>query len=235
MGQPDQMMPADTARALADVYDWVQLIYDSGAFPLGVGVKDGYAKLVALINSFSGTFALAIYSEGSIIGKMAEDALLTGELQHRQQDWIATVAWGDACRELHHWYGAPTDPGGFGISGPKENRVNTDPRVRSYVYPWNFGDVYTNTPNNATGQRMTLAYQFVIERWSGAMESIEEEFIQFVGGPVPNAMSILMAVLKYFMFMAQGQVPHMNYPIDDAVAYLRQRAIEVPARQLITA
>jgi hypothetical protein len=229
MGDPYAMMPADTARALGEDVNWIPLFYNSSAFPLGVGVKDGYAVGVQTIRNIPGTFILDAYSEGTIIAKMLEDALLTGELSDRNDDWIASVKWGDACRELHHWYGDPKDPGGAGISGP-DNTVNTDPRIHSYVYPWNEGDVYANCPNNATGKRMTLVYQLVIERWNGELKSLIEEAEELIKEPVANVISIVSAVFKYFGFIGSGQVAHMDYPIDDAVAYLRQRMAEVPAR-----
>lgn len=228
MGPWDWAMPANTARALGDDVNWIPLLYDNFKFPLGIGVKDGYAKGVALIRSISGPFILAYYSEGSIVGKMLEDALLTGELSDRNEDWIVSVSWGDACRELHNWAGGLKDPGGMGISGP-DNRVDTDPRVHAYVYDWNKGDVYTNCPNNAAGLRMTLVYQLVIERWSGELKSLILEATDLLKEPLINVISIVSAVIKFFTFLGQGQAPHMNYPIDDAVATCRDAMSRNPA------
>lgn len=235
LGDPNAMMPADTARALGNKVNWVEVIYNSGAFPLGVGVTDGTNVLTNLIASTPGTFMIAAYSEGTIIAKNVEQEIVSGSLSDRNDDWVASVKWGDACREAHKWFGSATDPGGEGISGP-DNWVNTDPRIRSFVYEQNFGDVYTNRPLTAAGDRMTLAYQFIIERWSGLLTSLVQEFADFVKEPPANVESIIMAVVQYLIFVGpKAQAPHMDYPIDDAVAYLNQRIIEVPARTVTAA
>lgn len=231
LGDPMQMMPAWTAQALGDQIVWVPLIYDSGSFPLGVGVKDGTTKLANLIAATPGTFMIFSYSEGTIIARNVEDEirLAGGALADRNDDWVASNKWGDACREAHVWNGDPKDPGGEGISGP-DNVVNTDPRSKTWLYQQNEGDVYANRPLSAAGDRMTLIYQFVIERWSGALASAEEELKEFIGSPVTNIWSIFLAVVDYFGFIGKGQAPHMDYPIDDAVAYAQHIIDTVPAR-----
>jgi hypothetical protein len=234
MGPWDWAMPADTARELGEEVDWFALDYANFSFPLGVGAKDGTKKMIDLINAWPGTFMFAAYSEGTIVAKNVELELASGSLQHRYDDWVCSVKWGDACREKGKWFGDPKDPGGQGISGP-DNWVNTPDKIRSFVYPWNEGDVYTNCPDTQAGKRMTLVYQLVIERWNGELKSILAEAQDLLKEPLANVISIVSAIFKYINFVGpQAQAPHMNYPIDDAVAFIRQKMVEVPARTVIT-
>lgn len=226
MGDMWQAMPADTARAVEDLYQWQPVGFNSGAFPLGTGRDDGVRELRRLITEVypDRRFAFASYSLGAVVAADVFDQLRDGDLQHRLGDFIGGVSWGNPRREKGNYAGRSFDPGGAGIAGP-DNLKNTPQNYLSYANP---GDIYTCCPNDDVGENMTMVYNMVMLNWNGSLTGLMTEAAQLLGKPLPEVIDIALAVVNGLRFVGQRQAPHTQYPIDHAVTFLR-RAVLTPA------
>jgi hypothetical protein len=217
MGDMWQQMPADTARALGALVEFQPVGYQSNAFPLGTGADSGVRELKRLINDvYPGRkIILAGYSLGAIITADVFDALRSGDLRHRWNDFVAAVSWGDPRREAHHQAGP--DPGGEGIAGGTANLVNTPWNYRSWVNP---GDIYANNPIGEAGREESLIFNFVMLKWRGSLLSVIDEASHLIGQPIPATIAIIQSVIGGITFFS-NQTPHGAYTIDGALRFLR--------------
>lgn len=215
-----QQMPADTGRAVQDLFYFQPVGYNSGAFPLGIGRDSGIAEVRRLLNSVYPTrrFAFAGFSLGAIVVDDVYDQIRDGDLQHRQDDFLGAVTWGNPRRPQGNWAGGGADPGGAGIAGPG-NLKDLPPNFLCYA---NTGDIYTCCPVGPVGDDMTLVYNIIMTNWNGSLLSIITEAQELLSKPFDAVASIVMACVNGIVFAAQQQAPHLQYPIDDAVAFLKK-------------
>lgn len=226
--------PADVARAVLDVWHWQPIgNYPAQAFPMGPSVQQGIAELKLQIRNHPGKFALAGYSQGAIVTSMtAKHAIFDprGELHDRKDDLIASVTWGNPCRELRKANGNATSgvpiPEGRGISD--DRLENTPDWWFDYAHGGNspFGrDIYTDTPDDDAGENMTAIYK-IVQDMSGFIgpNSLLEQLGEWMQNPVVELPAVFQAIYYGGQFVTSqpfATYAHCNYQLEPAIAYLR--------------
>lgn len=229
-----QGYPADVGIAVKDVW-YFQPVGDwpAKAFPMQPSVELGRASLKKLIRNRPGKIALAGYSQGAMVTAMTlkHDILNPrGELHDRKDDVIAAVAWGNPCRELgvahgNRQMGMPI-PEGRGIAD--DRLENTPPWWYDYAHGANSGrgrDIYTDTPDDATGENMTAIYR-AVQRLSGLLgpDSLTEQIAEMIKRPASEIPAALRAIYFGGQFITTrpfATAPHCTYSIEPAIDYLR--------------
>lgn len=203
--------PSDTARALSEWVEHQPVGYASNAFPLGIGVEAGVKELKRLIRDvYPGRrFILAGYSLGAIITGDVFNALRSGDLRNRFNDLVGVVTWGDPLR--------PSDGVTEGIAGPGANLTDMPPTYRTFTHP---KDIYCSKPVGEAGEHYTLIFNLVLLKWTGSLLSILDQAMDLLQRPLPEVISIVNSVIGAIGFYS-NQAPHMDYPIDGAVQFLR--------------
>lgn len=236
-GMPDPLgpgYPADVARAVLDVWHWQPIgNWPAAAFPMGPSVQAGIAELKLQIRNRPGKFALAGYSQGAIITSLvAKHSIFDprGELHDRKDDLIASVTWGNPCRQLgvangNKASGLPI-PEGRGIS---DDRLEETPSWWfDYAHGANcqFGrDIYTDTPDTDAGENMTAIYK-VVQNISGFMgpNGLLEQIGEWMGNPGAELPAIFEAIYYGGQFVASqpfATYAHCSYDLAPAIGYLR--------------
>lgn len=201
--------------------------YNSGAFPLSVGVNSGIAELRNQINQHPGPFLFSCWSEGAMICAAVLEQLRSGDLQHRLPDFLGAVAFGNPLREAGDWApsvgpGAVPDPGGAGIGGPKYNMKNTPRTWANFANP---GDIYACCDTGPVGDDMRLVFNFALTHWDGAIASLWDEARELTQEPGTAATSIITAVTQAIAFYSGQQRPHQVYdlhaPMNFAVGLIK--------------
>lgn len=230
-------LPADVGHGIEDKF-WFQPVgYTSGAFPLGIGRDSGVAELRRLISEHQAKdpgrrFVLVGFSLGAVIVDDVFDMLRSGELQRFWPYFLGGVKFGDPRREAGvAWDGPrrcpPGVPPGVGIAG-SGNLKNTPDNFRSYVYPQNWGDIYTNSGMTPSGvfdagvaADCQLVYDMIMLNWDGTLTGLLMEATELITKCGEAGLDIIMSCFNGLQFLTQQQAPHMSYPVTDAVAFLR--------------
>ncbi|WP_100474196.1 cutinase family protein [Mycobacteroides abscessus] len=229
----DAGYPADLARAVLDLFRWQGIGYPAAAFPMGQSVDAGIAELLRQmklrLDRFpAAMFVLVGYSQGAIVTSMVWKRYIKGtDLENRI---IGAVTYGNPCREVgvangNRAAGWPV-PAGRGIGD--DRLVGTPAWWYDYAHGANsvWGrDIYTDTPDDKTGEMMTAVYRVVQElknAFIGA-DSLLEQVGQIIRNPPVEIFAVFRAIIYGGQFVAQSPptLPHINYDIEPAVAYLR--------------
>lgn len=127
LGNYDEMVANRVDRDLWQVVR-VRYLGDefSGIFPTTVTYADGYRKLVAAIESTVGKFALCGFGQGAAVCSMVYKEIMSGTLQHRRDDLVAGVMFGNPMREAGHTIPGGINPGGHGMFGPDYRLVGSE-------------------------------------------------------------------------------------------------------------
>lgn len=236
-GQADPLgpgYPADAARAVLDVWNWQPVgNYPAQAFPMGPSVELGRAELKLQIRNHPGKIALAGYSQGAIVTSLVWQHDICdprGELHDRVGDVVASVTWGNPCRERgkangNRASGVPV-PEGRGISD--DRLVDTPDWWMDFAHGGNspFGrDIYTDTPDSDAGEHMTAIYKFV-QNVSGFIgpRSLLEQFGEMFDNPLVEIPAAFQAIYFGGQFVATqpfATYPHCNYDLAPAIQFLR--------------
>lgn len=206
--------PAIVAQAMDDerCY-WQPIGWTNNSIPMTDNIGGGKDELVDQINSRPGTFSLALYSEGEIVGAKVLEELQSGSLQHRMGDFIGAVTFGAPMREMHsHPPGCP-DPGGHGIA--RDRTVNTPDTWWDYADP---GDMYTCTPADQEGDFITSCYQAIAQsNLIGGAGTLEKEMVLIITKTVDVALPLAKAIFKAIAFFGGGVAAHVNYHDRDII------------------
>lgn len=224
--------PADVGRAVDKTWFFQPVFYPAQAFPMGPSVEMGRAELKRLIRERPGRIALAGYSQGAIVTSMVwmYDILNpAGELHDRVNDVVASVTFGNPCREKgkangNRLAGIPI-PAGRGIAD--DRLENTPDWWLDFAHGSNsrFGrDIYTDTPDNDAGEHMTAMYR-VIQNVSGFIgpNSLLEQFGEMFTNPGSELPAVFQAIYFGGQFVTTrpfATFPHCNYDVDAAVRFL---------------
>lgn len=231
-----QGYPADVGLAVQDVWHFQPVgDWPAKAFPMGPSVELGRASLKKLIRNRPGKIALAGYSQGAMVTAMTfrHDILNPrGELHDRLPDIVASVTWGNPCREKgvangNRQMGIPI-PEGRGIADAADRLVDTPAWWYDYAHGANSGqgrDIYTDTPDDDTGENMTAIYR-AVQRLSGLLgpDSLAEQIAEMVKRPVSEIPAALRAIYFGGQFITArpfATAPHCTYSIQPAIDYLR--------------
>lgn len=230
--------PADTARAMLDLYQWQPCFYPAAAFPMQDSYNQGINELCVQVRNWcprNGTrkLALAGYSQGAIVTALFFKRYVqpSGAEFHyllEQNRILGAVTWGNPCRQRGIAYGNdyagwPTDDSG----GIGDDLMTTTPDwwldfAHTANSPWG-RDIYTATPFNATGTDMRAIWP-IVKNVDFAL--LFARLAAVFTNPTTELMAALQAVLYAGMFFiaATPTLPHINYDIAPAVMYLRDRA-----------
>ncbi|MFM8798739.1 MAG: hypothetical protein ACKODT_07265 [Fluviibacter sp.] len=226
--------PADVARAVTDVWHWQPIgNYPAAVFPMGPSVEQGRAELKVQIRNHPGKIALAGYSQGAIVTSMVwkRDILDPGgELHDRVNDVVASVTWGNPCREARVANGNKDAgwpiPDGRGIS---DKRLEGTP---DWWFDYAHGangpngrDIYTDTPDDDAGEDMTAIYK-IVQNVSGFIGpgSLLKQLVAMRTNPLVEIPAAFRAIYFGGQFVTTqpfATFPHCNYDLAPAIRYLR--------------
>jgi hypothetical protein len=216
--------PADVARGVEEKYYWQPIGYPGTAFPMDPSVAQGRAELCYQISKHPGEFAMIGYSQGAIVtSQVYKYDLLApnGVLHHRLRDLKKAVTFGNPMREQGH-----TFPGDF--DAPDGRGIADDRLVNTPDWWWDFahrGDIYTDNPDDDSGEDKTAIYKIVMSQWWGGPDSILMQILEVVQRPIPEIFAMLQAMTSAGLFFASGTGPHVNYDPRPAIDYLRAESL----------
>lgn len=226
--------PADLGRAVSDVWTWQPVgNYPAAAFPMGNSVRAGRAELKTQIRNNPGKIALAGYSQGAMVTSFVWKHDIVnpkGELHDRLGDVVASVTWGNPCREAGVAHGNRTSgvpvPDGRGIAD--DLLKDTPEWWYDYAHGGNsrFGrDIYTDTPDDDAGENMTAIYK-IVQNVSGfiGQASLLEQIKEMLTNPLVEIPAALRAIYFGGAFVTTrpfATAPHCNYDLGPAIQYLK--------------
>lgn len=236
--------PADTARAMLDLYQWQPCFYPAVAFPMQDSYMQGLNELCVQVRNWcprnsTRKLALAGYSQGAIVTALffkryVQPAGAEFHYLLERNRIIGAVTWGNPCRERAVAYGNdyagwPTDDSG-GIGD--DLMTNTPDWWLDFAHtansPWG-RDIYTATPFNATGTDMRAIWP-IVKNVDFAL--LFARLAAVLTNPTAELYAAVQAILYAGMFFiaATPTLPHINYSADPAIKYLRDRATTKTAR-----
>ena len=225
--------PADVGRFVEDKWFFQPVNYPAATFPMGVSVQQGRAELKRLIRERPGRIALAGYSQGAIVTSltwMLDIADPRGELHDRVDDVVASVTWGNPCRELGRangnlLAGLPI-PEGRGIADVR--LTDTPDWWLDFAHGGNSRmgrDIYTDTPDDASGEYMTAIFR-VVQDVSGFVgpAGLVNQLGELAANPAVELPAMLRAIYFGGAFVTTqpfATAPHCLYDVQPAVRFLR--------------
>lgn len=228
---------------------WQPTGYPAAVFPMGPSVDAGVQAVIDNINAHPGTFFLSGYSQGAIVvDKVWRDHILNGELNHRLNDMVGIVNFGDPlrCPGIANGNAFAGDPlpknlDGVvtgGIAGPDCLTPAQTPEILlSFAHD---GDLYASAPIGTdpwhseapAGQIETLIYNVVQNATGGNVLAIAEEVLKVVTNPLSEIVPLVEAILNGGMFAVNGAAAHTSYTIDAALQWVNERGASVDATGL---
>lgn len=225
--------PADVGRAVGDVWFFQPVFYPAASFPMGNSVQQGRAELKRLIRERPGKIALAGYSQGAIVTTLTYLLDLRdprGELHDRLPDVVASVTFGNPCREKgkangNRLAGIPI-PEGRGIADTL--LTDTPDWWMDFAHGANSvpgRDIYTDTPDDDAGEDMTAIFR-IVQNVSGFIgpNSLLEQFGEMFTNPVVEIPAVFQAIYYGGAFIAAqpfATYPHCCYDVAPAIRFLR--------------
>lgn len=225
--------PADVGRFCEDVWFFQPVAYPAQPFPMGNSVQAGRAELKRLIRERPGKIALAGYSQGAIVTSLTYLLDIRdprGELHDRLSDVVASVTWGNPCRQKgkangNLRAGIPL-PEGRGIADTL--MTDTPDWWLDFAHGANSApgrDIYTDTPDDDTGENMTAIFR-VVQDVSGFVgpNSLVEQIGEMFTNPGTEIPALFQAVYFGGAFITTqpfATYPHCCYDVKPAVSFLR--------------
>lgn len=229
--------PADTARALQDVFYWQPVgNYPASPFPMRQSYLAGIEELVVQCRLHAGKpKVLAGYSQGAIVTSRVwkhEVSRPGGRLYDLRDEFVASVTWGNPDRELGVAHGNALD----GIPVP-EGRGITDDRMVSTPSWWldfahgansRFGrDLYTDTVDGDVGEYGTAIWKIVEGMKLTGVDGLLEQVLEIVERPLVEVVSMFQEITHAGAFFFSGTGPHVNYDVSSAVRFLRDVSLKL--------
>lgn len=237
--------PADTARAILDVYQWQPLgNWPATPFPMQDSYNQGINELCVQVRNWcprtnSRKLALAGYSQGAIVVALFFKHYVQpigAEFHYllEQNRILGAVTWGNPCRERsvangNDYAGWPIDDSG-GIGD--DLMANTPAWWMDFAHtansPWG-RDIYTATPFNQTGADMRSIWPIVKNVDFAALFA---RLAAVLTNPTAELYAAVQAILYAGMFFI-GNPPtaaHVNYDPAPAIQYLRSVASKPTAK-----
>lgn len=232
--------PADTARAMLDLYQWQPLgNWPAAAFPMQDSYEQGITELCVQVRNWcprGGARKCAFdgYSQGAILVALffkrhvqPEDAEFHYLLTENRV--LGAVTHGNPCRERgvahgNTYAGWPTDDSG-GIGD--DLMVDTPAWWLDFAHtansPWG-RDIYTATAFDLTGADMRSIWP-IVKNVDFAL--LFARLGAVLTNPTAELYAAAQAVLyagMFFLFANPPTLPHINYDIQPAIDYLRSVA-----------
>lgn len=209
-GQPDPFgigYPADIARRLLHLYWWQPVgNYPATAVPMNGSADAGEREIMRLLADAGivpGPAAFVDYSQGSICGGRARNAIRAGKVRKEVQ-LIGGVTLGNPMRPQGAYAGTK-DPGGCGIDPVLETA--SEAGMCHLAAP---GDLYTTNPGGDSGEWERAIFNAVFSRFTGR-DSLLEQVGEWIKRPTWETIAAGRAILRGGMFVARGTGPHVQY------------------------
>lgn len=214
---------ADVGRAVSDVYYWQPIGYDSKPVPMAPGVAQARAECGVQLDLHPGPFSAVVYSEGALaFSKFIKyDVLPDGApYRHRLKDLKKVVAFGNPYRERGVVWDVDGNPARPGTQGISDDRLSGTP-------PWwreiaHHGDIYAENTVDDSGEWKTMVYKIVQGQVIGGPDSLIAQVMELATNPFGEGFAAAMAIVSGIGFAASGTGPHVNYPVQQAINYLRE-------------
>jgi hypothetical protein len=232
---PNWAVSFDTAVGRAanpNLFNWVPISYPASAPVVGGNVeldwipaknsmansaRMGVEELTRQINATPGTFALVGMSQGALVISQVLKALLPGgALQHRYNDCIAGLAFGNPCRAPGgSMPGVAAAPGSgmVSLAYPKDSNASGLAPVKNQIpsWWWEFclpGDCFGSTPvDTAAGPVMTPAVQSAFHTEGSLAFGATELAAFFAGvGIVGAGLNVFLNALRDNLVLNLAQV-----------------------------
>ena len=157
----------------ASLWNWRPIHYRGDTmtgdafFHMDRTAADGTQKMMAAIEATPGAFALSGLSQGAIVCSNVYDAIRTGDLQHRQADFLGGVMFGNPRRQTGFTIPGGFDPGSGTHHGIMRDSllVNCNPNLW-----WEFvntGDLVADVDDSATGLAKSEMFEFMLGNYGG--------------------------------------------------------------------
>lgn len=209
-GQPDPMgigYPADIARRLLHLYMWKPVgNYPASFLPMNKSADAGEREIMRFLgdaNIIPGPTAWCDYSQGSICGGRARNAIRAGKVRPAVTS-IGGVTFGNPMRRPDDFAGS-TNPGGGGIDPTHESA--SEPGLIHMACP---GDLYTTCPDDKSGEYERAIFNMVFSRFTGT-DSILEQGAALLSGNPWEYIAAGKAIIRGGMFVARQTGPHVEY------------------------
>ena len=199
------------------IWDFQRVSYPAAIFPMNASVNAGVTDLINKINSHSGPFALGGYSQGAITTSIVLNEIRYGTLNHRLNDLIAGITFGNPLREVNHaWPGAKTNgswdvvnstTGGHGCMPVSQRLTNTPDWWWDFAEP---NDIIASTGDSGIG----LAWQGGAGLFSGLNSLLGGDLFS-----VLNLLNPIFLIQGLQALSAVGSVGHMSYPVSPPFGY----------------
>jgi Putative peptidoglycan binding domain len=222
--------PAWTARAVEDLYYFQPVGGPYQAFPMDGSINEEKSELKRQLTRpefLELDKSLAGYSQGGIVVSEVyfQDILPeTGELHYLLPTIKRAVTWGNPSRERGVENG--NRYARWKLLGTGSRGIMEDSRRNTGTPDWwlDFGqpkDIYVDTPDDDQGEDYTAICKIIMGSWYGGPDSILSQIIELVQRPLPEALAMMKAIIGAGMFFGGGIKPHVTYPIDPAIQFLR--------------
>lgn len=230
--------PADTARAVADVFTWQPIgNWPASPFPMRPSYRRGIEELVVQCRRHAGRpKVLAGYSQGAIVtSRVWRDEISKpgGRLYDLRREFVGAVTWGNPDREQGKANGNLVAgwpvPEGPGITG--DNLRDTPDWWLDFAHGANsqWGrDMYTD----ASTKELVLLDQQAIWRLIESVDligrnSLLERIVNLLERPVIESVAMFQAIYDagaFFLSKPFATYAHCSYEVQPAVDWLRQLA-----------
>ena len=212
-GQPDPFgigYPADIARRLLHLYFWQPTgNYPATSVPMRDSADAGEREIMRFLNDrgiVPGPVAFVDYSQGSICGGRARNALRAG----RVRPGVSLVGGVT--------FGNPMRPKGSAVGTAPADHCSLDPVSETASEPGMIhlaadGDIYTSWPDDASLEMARSIFNAVFLQFTGR-DSLLEQIGEMLTDPFWEVVAAGRAILRGGMFVAKGTGPHVRYHID---------------------
>ncbi|QHB37353.1 lysin B [Mycobacterium phage BirdsNest] len=213
-GQPDPFgigYPADIARRLLHLYWWQPTgNYPATSVPMNKSADQGTAEIMRFLgdpNIVPGPTAWVDYSQGSICGGRARNAIRAGKVRPGVTI-LGGATFGNPMRRAGDYAGT-VDPGGSGLDPVLES--SNEPGLIHMAHP---KDIYTAWPDDDSKEMARAIFNGVFMRFTGR-DSILEQMGELLSGNPFELFAAGRAILRGGAFVAKGTGPHVQYHINE--------------------
>ncbi len=224
--------PADVARACLDLVKWQPIgNYPAKPFPMWHSILLGASELRKQIRMAVDRWGPGVriilvgYSQGAVVVSLVHEVDImapNGSLKDLKGRVMLGVAIANPMRELgkangNKFAGWPM-PTGRGIL--RGRIVNTPDYWLDFA---NRGDIYTEVPDDATGENMTAICEFVMSQtWYAGLWAIAKRIFSTILNPFKEGDDLVKAILQAGMFFGGGLKEHNIYQIGPAISAVRK-------------
>lgn len=200
-----------------------------GAFPMQPSIDMGVAELSRqiMLRDPSEPWALALYSEGAIVGSTVFDLVRTPghPLNAYEASFLGAVTFGNPRREEGHTVPNGIDPGGHGIVTP--NMVNTpdnwlDFAAGKHMVGSPGDDLYTTCGSGTSAEVVAdqEAIWTIVDKGSfSSFGDLAKQVLKIIPNPLSEGIAAIEAAFNALdFFVVHGITPHTSYQFIQPVA-----------------